>query len=251
VNYLAGTQLGTDILSGIAIKKKFYLLLAIGIFLALVWPMHLRAAILPNPNPDVYGDDLQDLGYFVHQDQVFFSEVFDVGPFLGAQGSEFGFFFSGTDINDPTNLIPIFDSSDIGVLSRLALVDFSTGIVFDLDENSVQNTFSGSGDIGFYISLDPSLGVPTFFTDPALNIYGLDLGGTFPSLETDDNQFLLTFQFPNDSGGYDPIVFESIDGVDPVPLPGTLLLFGSGLAGMFWYSRKRYLLQSSRQNQPQ
>lgn len=237
---MADPALARDVLSGVAKKKKSYLLLAIGLLLALLTPMHLRAAIMPNPDPNVYGDDLQDSGYFTHHDQVFFSEVFDLGPFLGVQSSEFGFFFSGADVNDPTNLIPIFDSSDIGVLGRLALVDFSAGIVFDLDENSVQNTFSDSGDIGFYISLDPSLGVPSFFTDPALNTDGLDLAGTFPTLETTDSRLLLTFQFPNDSGGYDPLAFESIDGVDPVPLPGTLLLLGSGLAGMFWYSRKRH-----------
>ena len=224
---------------------KLFAVLLSSFLMLIALPIKSRADFIPNPDPDNLADDIQGSGYFAHADQVYFQEFFDIGPALGLQGSEFGFFFAGTDITDPLNLIPIFDSSDIGSQNRLAQVDFAVGNVHDLDEgNVIQNTFTGTGNIGFYFSLDPLSGVPTLFSDPLLNS-DLDVVGTYPSLDPPTNEFLIAFQYPDGTGGYDSLLFEGVSGIEPVPLPGTLLLFCSGLAGVAWYSRKR-----RRQNNP-
>jgi len=219
---------------------KFFAVLLSSFLMLMALPLKSRADLIPNPDPSTLADDIQGSGYFAPADEVYFQESLDIGPLLfGLPGSEFGFFFAGTDITDPLNLIPIFDASDAGSQNRLARVDFTTGSVIDLDEgNVVQNTFTGMGNIGFYFSLDPISGVPTLFSDPFLNS-GLDVVGTYATLEPPVNEFLIAFQYPDGSGGYDSLLFESVSGIAPVPLPGTLLLFCSGLAGVAWYSRKR------------
>jgi hypothetical protein len=35
------------------------------------------------------------------------------------------------------------------------------------------------------------------------------------------------------------LAFQATFGVTPIPIPGTLLLFGSGLAGLAWLGRRR------------
>jgi hypothetical protein len=242
---LANTALNKNNIKGLAKSMKLFAVLLSGLLMLMVFPIKSRADLIPNPDPANLADDVQGSGYFAHVDQVYFQEFFDIGPALGLQGSEFGFFFAGTDITDPINLIPIFDSSDIGSQNRLARVDFAAGNVYDLNEdNIIQNTFTGSGNIGFYFSLDPFSGVPTLFSDPFLNS-DVDVFGTYPSLDPPANEFLIAFQYPDGTGGYDSLLFEGVSGIEPVPLPGTLLLFCSGLAGVAWYSRKR-----RRQNNP-
>ena len=244
---VADTKLDRNNIKGFAKSMKLVVILLSSFLMLMVLPIKSRAALIPNPFPASLADDIQGSGYFTHADQIYIQEQFDVGPTIGAfiQGSEFGFFFAGSDITDPINLVQIFDSSDIGRQKRLARVDFATGNVYDLDEGDViQNTFTGSGDIGFYFKLDPTLGVPTLYSDPFLNIDG-DVVGAYPTLDPPANEFLIAFQYPDGSGGYDSLLFEGVSGIEPVPLPGTLLLFCSGLAGVTWYSQKR-----RRQNNP-
>jgi hypothetical protein len=245
MNSVADTKLNTNNIKGLAKSMKLFAVLLSGLLMLMVLPIKSRADLIPNPDPASLADDIQGSGYFAHADQVFFQEFFDIGPDFGFQGSEFGFFFAGTDITDPINLIPVFNSSDIGSQNRLAQVDFAAGNVYDLDEgNVIQNTFTGTGNIGFYFSLDPFSGVPSLFSDPFLNIDG-DVVGTYPTLDPPANEFLIAFQYPDGTGGYDSLLFEGVSGIEPVPLPGTLLLFCSGLAGVAWYSQKR-----RRQNNP-
>ena len=244
---MADTKLNRNTIKRLAKSIKLFALLLGSFLMLMVLPIKSDADLIPNPDPTFWADDIQGSGYFSHADQVFFQELFDVGPTLGefVQGSEFGFFFAGSDITNPINLIPIFDASDVGNQNRLARVDFTTGNVYDLDEgNAIQNTFTGSGNIGFYFSLDPITGVPSLFSDPSLNIDG-DVFGTYPTLDPPANEFLIAFQFPDGSEDYLPLLFEGASGVAPVPLPGTLLLFCSGLAGVAWYSRKRRLQNNS------
>ena len=242
---LPETKLIRNTSKGFAKSIKLCVVLLGSFLMLVVLPIKSRADLIPNPDPATWADDIQGSGYFAHADQVFFEEILDVGPALNLQGSEFGFFFAGTDITDPINLIPIFDASDIGNQNRLAQVDFVAGNVYDLDEgNVIQNTFTGTGNIGFYFSLDPLSGVPTLFSDPFLNSDG-DVVGTYPTLDPPANEFLIAFQYPDGTGGYDSLLFEGVTGIEPVPLPGTLLLFCSGLAGVAWYSQKR-----RRQNNP-
>jgi hypothetical protein len=236
---VADTNLNKKNLQKLVERLKLFVILPISILLSMVLPINSRADLIPNPDPASLADDIQGSGYFAYDDQVYFKEWFDVGPILGLQGSEFGFFFAGTDITDPVNLIPIFDASDIGMQNRLALVDFAAGNVYDLDQGNVlQNTFTGTGNIGFYFSLDPLSGVPTLFSDPVLNS-DVDVVGTYPALGQPPNQFLIAFQYPDGTGGYDSLLFEGVSGIAPVPLPGTLLLFCSGLVGFTWFSRRR------------
>ncbi len=218
----------------------FFTVLLSSFLILMALPIKSRADLIPNPDPSTLADDIQGSGYFAPADEVYFQESLDIGPLLfGLPGSEFGFFFAGTDITDPNNLIPIFDASDIGSQNRMAMVDFTTGNVIDLDEGNVlQNTFTGMGNIGFYFSLAPISGAQTLYSDPSLNIDG-DVVGTYPTLDPPSNEFLIAFQYPDGSGGYDSLLFEAVTGIAPVPLPGTLLLFCSGLAGVAWYSRKK------------
>ena len=235
---VAGTNFNNKMGQNLAERSTFSVILLISFLMLMVLPLDSRAALIPNPDPASLADDIQGSGYFTHSDQVYVQEFLDVGPMLGLQSSEFGFFFERTDINDPINLIPIFDASDIGSQNRAALVDFATGNVYDLDQGGVlQNTFTGTGNIGFYFSLDPSSGVPTLFSDPVLNS-NVDVVGTYPLLNQPSNDFLIAFQYPDGTGGYDSLLFEGVSGISPVPLPGTLLLFCSGLVGFAWYSRK-------------
>jgi len=244
---VADTKLNRNTIKRLAKSIKLFAFLLSSFLMLMVLPIKSDADLIPNPDPTFWADDIQGSGYFSHADQVFFQELFDVGPTLGefVQGSEFGFFFAGSDITNPINLIPIFDASDVGNQNRLARVDFTTGNVYDLDEgNAIQNTFTGSGNIGFYFSVDPAFLIPNHFSDPSLNAIG-DVVGTYPFLDSPSNEFLITFQFPDGTGGYDSLLFEGVSGIESVPLPGTLLLFCSGLAGVAWYSRKR-----RRQNNP-
>jgi hypothetical protein len=245
MNSVADTKLNTNNINGFAKSIKLFVFLLSSFLMLMVLPIKSRADLIPNPDPANLADDIQGSGYFSHADQVFFQEFYDIGPtWEFVQGSEFGFFFAGTDITDPINLIPIFDSSDVGSQNRLAQVDFAAGNVHDLDDGDViQNTFTGSGNIGFYFSLDPILGVPSLFSDPSLNIDG-DVFGTYPTLDPPANEFLIAFQYPDGTGGYDSLLFEGVSGIESVPLPGTLLLFCSGLAGVAWYSRKRRRLNN-------
>ena len=240
INSVAETKLIRDNIEVFAKCVYYFAVLLSSFLLLVVLPIESPADLIPNPDPAKWADDIQGSGYFVHADQVFFEQFLDVGLDLGLQASEFGFFFAGTDITDPINLIPIFDASDIGNQNRLAQVDFVAGNVYDLDEgNVIQNSFTGTGTIGFYFSLDPLSGVPTLFSDPFLNS-DVDAVGTYPTLDPPANEFLIAFQYPDGTGGYDSLLFEGVTGIEPVPLPGTLLLFCSGLAGLAWYSQKRH-----------
>ena len=111
MNSVADTKLNRNNIKEFAKSIKFFAVLLSSFLMLMALPIKSRADLLPNPYPASLADDIQGSGYFAHTDGVFFQEFFDVGPALSLQGSEFGFFFAGTDINDPINLIPIFDSS--------------------------------------------------------------------------------------------------------------------------------------------
>lgn len=233
-----------EIIKEVIEMKRFYLFFVIAVTGILIFAGNGNAAPLPNPDPSVFGDDLDDPGLFIPSDLVVNFEVFDPGTFLGLGGNTFGFFFDGMDVTNPANLFTIFDPSDqdTGSIPQIALIDFSAGIVYDYDDGSSvtpQDTFTGAGNIGFYLTPDPALGIPTLFTVPSLNLGGEDFAGTFPFLGPPEDDFLIAFEIPDGSGGFIPLGFEVTAGISPVPAPGTLLLLGSGLVGLVGYSRKR------------
>jgi hypothetical protein len=185
------------------------------------------AVPIPNPTPTVLGNDVDDTGYFTPNATIFSVEVFDAGQFLNRTPSTFGFFFHGQDVSNAANLIPIFETTDL--VNHQAAVNFGAGIVVDVDQGVVQNTFSGAGDIGFYLTLN-SFGGGTLFSDARLN-GGTDYFGAFPYLAS-GTRFALEFY---DSSTNSLISFVVVNGLTPiigVPEPSTFALLSLGLVAM-------------------
>lgn len=205
---------------------------------------NVSALTIPTPSPSPpfsFGDDLQDPGLFSVEAQVLSIEIFDFGAETNSAGSEFGFYFEGA--SDPLSLITIFDSSDQALPQQSALIDFADGTVADVDESSLQDTFTpGSGNIiGFYLILDQLFGGGTLFTQSFLNPGGEDHAATFPILSPPENvgDFLIAFAFIDDNESVQEAAFEFASGITPVPEPSTLLLLGFGLLGLATFERKR------------
>jgi hypothetical protein len=157
----------------------------------------------------------------------------------------------GTDGTDPANLITIFGPEDqnpdpggLSNVDQVAVIDFNSGKVFDVDDPNfavdpllaVQDTFTGTGDIGFFLKIDPSLVDLTLFSEASLNSSGLDAVATFPFL-SDPQNYWLGFEEPINEVF---LGFNVIGGVDPIPIPepATIMLLGSSLASLAVY-RKR------------
>jgi hypothetical protein len=187
--------------------------------------------------PITFGADLDDTGYFAPSSEAFSIELFDFGDSFGSPfaASAFGFYFEGADVTDVSNLHTIFPI--IGAPApQFARIDFGTGEIIDLDAGGIQNTFAGSGNIGFFLLPDPETALPILFTDPTLNGGSTDVSGTFPIISSPAiDDFLISFNIP----GVAPLSFQIVSGVSPVPEPGTLLLLTSGLAGIGFYQRMR------------
>jgi len=242
-------------------KKIMYLFSVIALCMMLFAG---NASAVPFPTPDpipdptnpantwTFGADVDDSGIFRHSSQIFTIELLDLGDLSllsggGAVGNSIGFYFEGANVADLSNLHGIFDISDItaypvGPISQAAIVDFNQGKVFDVDDGlSVQSSFSGSGNIGFAILPDPTLGIPILFTEPFLNPGGVDISGTFPLMGSSlPDPYLFTFNLINPLT-LQPTTFAAqvAAGVTPIPEPGTLLLVSSGLASILFYRKKK------------
>jgi hypothetical protein len=207
------------------------------------------ALVINNPAPAAFGPDIGGTGKFLPNDTVISVEVLDTGATLGIGGSEFGFYFTA----NPGVLIPIFEASDEnpdpggpGDTPQTALIDFTSGQVFDGDGGVLQNVFAaGVAPIGFYLTLDPILqgvfGVNSIFTDPTLNPLGEDMAASFPFLDPGVlDGFLHGFAAidPNGDGSVTVLGFSATVGVIPVSEPAMLSLFGIGLLGLMMRRRK-------------
>jgi len=200
------------------VKKLYNLLLVLALLLLGAATAH--AAII-NPLPTDFGAD-NGAELFTPVGLVGSVEFYDLaGNLSPGAGASFGFYFDA----DPGTLIPVFTGADQGLTTATALIDFGSGIVLDLDASAVLTTFSGTGNIGFWLALN---GLPIIYTEANLNPFNLDLAATFPSLAT-PNTYLIGFETFDATGASIPLAFEIVSNIKAVPEPGTLLLLFGGL----------------------
>lgn len=108
----------------------------------------------------------------------------------------------------------------------IELAGYDKGSEYDFLSITGKATLSGELDVDLLFGFDPATG-------KEFNILHAENGviGTFSS-----------YDLPNLPGRYWDVVYGPNDvtlGVQPVPLPSTLLLFGSGLVGSGLYSMRR------------
>jgi hypothetical protein len=171
----------------------------------------------PNPDPGSLNDDLDGSGYFNTGSIGSLSvELFDLGDTVAS----FGFFGQGA----PGTLIPIFEASDL--TGEGAIIDFVAGYVFDVEDNSIQSFFTPVSTVGFYLDFAGFL----LYSDPTLNLGGLDIMAAFPST-SGDFLSLLFFDGTADNPQRSLLSWAVVSDVSaiPVPAPWLLMMVGLGL----------------------
>lgn len=187
-------------------------------------PLETPALLAPLVDADV------DVGYFRATDGVSLAiELYDfvelVSP--GGVGIRFGIFFQ----NAPDTLIPLFDVADAGPSRPLAFVNFGNGSVIDLDTFTVQAGFTPSdAPFGFFMQTTGPNPL-SLFSDPSLNAGGGDFFAAFP-LKTLANGFVLDFTSPTLPANVPGLQLTVMTGIQPVPVPASVVLLGSGLAAL-------------------
>lgn len=195
-----------------------------------------------NPFPGAFADD-DGTEIFTHIGEFFSLELFDFGDSLSLAGNTFGFFFEGTDVTNPANLITIFGPEDVdpdpggvGSVPQVAGVNINGGFVVDVDASEIQSAFTGSGDVGFFLQVDPLGTSPlTLFSVNAFNPLFADAMGSFPSL-TDPDAYLLAFEEPFNGTLVGAFILDN--GVFPMPEPGIGSMLFFGVAALLGWRRK-------------
>jgi len=155
------------------------------------------ATPLTNPKPTDQLDDLDDSGYFTPAGGILAIEVLDIFDTFALPGSSFGFFFEEADVSGSTSLDTVFSSTDSSL--DKAVIDFTTGVVVDIEESTIESSFTGSDNIGFFLALN-ALGGDSLFSDSNLN-FGVDWFGAFPFIAAPEN-LALVFQNSSRLNGF-------------------------------------------------
>ncbi len=173
----------------------------------------------PNPAPGTIDPDIDGTGYFQPSTTILGIEIHDGGDTV----FEFGFFEKG---NSGT-LVPIFEASD--TVDSQAYIDFLLGIVFDVDEDAIQNTFTPlANTIGFYLSL-PNVAT-VLFSDPTLNPGGIDYSGAYPSSDVVPGAMSVMFWLPSATGAPPQLLtWHLLTTTSAVPSPPSVALMVLGL----------------------
>jgi len=216
-------------------------------------PYPIPSPLPPGLPPGIsLGADIDGNGLFSLGSPALALEVYDLLDPVGTPDFEFGFYYGGNS----SVLTPIFQVNDSAIFGpQSARVSFTgpIGQVFDIDQNVIQGTFDnilGTAPIGFYLRLFSagSLNGTTIFTQAILNDFGQDLAAAYPVIgapSTLQNPYLIGFRDPTTTDLV-PIyasVVASSPSPSAVPVPGAILLWLTGLAGLATF--RRFLTSSS------
>ena len=171
-----------------------------------------------------------DAAYFRATDGVSLAiELYDFVELVSPNGIgiRFGLYFQDA----PETLIPLFDVADAGPSRPLAFANFGNGSVIDLDTFTVQAGFTPSdAPFGFFMQTTGPNPL-SLFSDPSLNPGGADFFAAFP-LKTLANGFVLDFTSPTLPANVPGLQLTVMTGIQPVPVPASVVLLGSGLAAL-------------------
>lgn len=169
--------------------------------------------------------------FFPSSSTAVVKEIFDLAELLPDSISEFGFYFGGAgDPRAAANRVLVFDQNDRSATGTGTFIDFSSGVVWDIDEAAIQSQFKPmESTIGLYARFNDLW----LFSQSRYNPPGFYVG-TYPSL-TDPDVFLIAF---GDSTTMTPLSINVAVNMSPVPVPGALALLGAGLSGLL-ISRRR------------
>ena len=182
--------------------------------------VNASALPFPNPDPGTLADDIDGSGYFSTGALGSLSlELFD----LGDSSAIFGFY----DRDTPASQVPIFEATDL--TGAAAIIDFTAGFVFDVEDDAIQSLFAPVDEVGFYLDFAGF----TLYSDPTLNLGNTDLMAAFAST-SDDFLSLLFFDGPADNPQRSLLSWHVISDLTAstgeVPTPATSLLTILGLA---------------------
>ncbi|MDT0593756.1 hypothetical protein [Glaciecola petra] len=208
-------------------KPYLYVVACISLFVSLT----ANAAFIANPDPSTLADDIDGTGYFAADNILFSTEILDIGEAILNNGNIFGFYFEGSDVLDANNRHVIFGSDD-GDNSE-AVVNFANGIVVDVDQGVVQNSFSGTGNIGFFVQLS-AFGNGLLFSDASLNAGNIDYFGAFER-NASPGTFALLFADPTNQDLIELVVSGTLAPVDA----SSPSLFALLMIGMFSILKRR------------